>query len=132
MLEINNTPQFSTWATSLAFFENLAHHGIFFHKLNTFVVQRTLSFLDKKHQIIAISLWHNSKFCIQTILETYWKSKVWCIVRSHLVFPITYVPWPILLQTSNLFTHKISLKYGIMCSIKKIMTIFWNRSMVIH
>jgi len=94
MLEINNTPQFAIWATSLAFFfENLAHHEIFSHKLATFVIQRILSFVDKWHEIIAINLWHNSKFCIQTILETPWKSEARCIARIHLVLPTTYVPW---------------------------------------
>jgi len=49
-------------------------------------------FVDKGHQTIATSLWLNPKFCIQTILETPWKFKAWCIARICLVLPKTYVP----------------------------------------
>jgi hypothetical protein len=64
-----------------------------------------LVLVDKKHQIIAISLWHDSKFCIQTILETPWKSEARCIARIHLILPTTYVPWPAYISLGQFFDY---------------------------
>jgi hypothetical protein len=62
----------------------------------------------------ATSLRLNPKFCIQTILETPWKSESWCITKIQLV----------------LFTNAPS-KYAIMCFIKNVMTISWNHHVTV-
>jgi len=49
-------------------------------------------FMDKGHQTIATSLWLNSKFCIQTILETPHKSEIQCTMRICLILPKMYAP----------------------------------------
>jgi len=110
MLGIHNTPWLLIW--SRRFWAPSSIHGaslVFF--LNQFLrIWLTMKFspisspplwfsapwpfVNKGHQTIRTSLWLNPKFCIQTILETPWKSKVQCIVKIHLVLPKTYAPWP--------------------------------------
>jgi hypothetical protein len=87
-------------------------------------------FVDKGIHIIVISLYLHMKSCIQTTLKTPQNFEVWCIVGNHLVPPKTYFQL-ICLYFSKLVTclfTKASLRYAIVCSMKKFMTIFLELS----
>ncbi len=49
-------------------------------------------FMDKGHQTIITSLWLNSKFCTQTILENPQNFEAWCIARIQLFIKKMYEP----------------------------------------